>query len=199
MGHHLSVGLAPCREGPGPSRSQACLGCRPATHSSAWALSICFCANVSAGRPAQTASFFAQSSLCAARVPGSNPGRAQLDPAFQAAPTFWNAVAAHPWPSGCGVREPPLPSSSWGPTCCLPPRAGASAGSAGFSLSPVERPGGRGLPGARGAARRKLCGAPPSRGAERGAWRRYGGGRRGGALPGPAAREPAFLRLCRKR
>lgn len=50
----------------------------------------------------------------------------------------------------------------------LPPRrAGASAGPAGFGQSPEERPGGRGLPGAREEARRKRGRARPAEGAER--------------------------------
>lgn len=95
-----------------------------------------------------------------ARVPGSIPGRpcSTLRPELPL--TFWNAVAAHPWPGGCGVRGPPPRSSNWDPTCCRPPPAGASAGSSRSGLSPVERPGGRGLQGARAAARRRHCRGP---------------------------------------
>lgn len=118
-------------------------------------MSICICANVSADCPGQTALLLLNTSLFAARVPSSNTGRPQLDPAPQTAPTFWTAEAAHPWPGGCDVRGPPPRSSSWGPTCCRTPPARASAGSAGFGLSPVERPTGRGQQGARAVGRRK--------------------------------------------
>lgn len=172
------LAFVPCRGGPKRRRSQVCLGYRPATHSSAWAMSICICANISAECPGQTASFFPKSSLCKARIPSSNTGRPQLDPAPQAAPTFWNAVAAHPWLGGCGVRGPPPRSSSWGPTCCRPPSARASARSAGFGLSPVERPTGRWQQGARGSKEEARLGAPPNHGAgPEGAWRRDGGGK----------------------
>lgn len=78
----------------------------------------------------------------------------------------------------------------------LPLPAGASAGSAGFGLSPVERPGGRGLQGARAAARRKRGLEPrPAERRSLEAGRRYGGG---GALPGPFTMEPLLLRLCLK-
>jgi hypothetical protein len=134
--------------------------------------------------------------------------RPQLDPAPQAVPTFWNAVAAHPWPGGCGAPGPRPRSSSWGRTCCRPPSARASARSAGFGLSPVERPSGRGQQGARAVARRKPGWEPrPVTGRSlrgRGVVMEEEGGRGvatvlGGALLGSPTKELLLLQLCRKR